>query len=646
MKNYEDLAEFIIQHVGGKSNIELVTHCMTRLRFTLKDTTIVDEAALLEYEGIATAQYSGGKYQIVIGTHVGEVCDEVMTQLGGSNLKDDVKGEKESVLNRFIAIITQVITPVLGVLIASGLIQGLLAILSVTNIVQPNDGAYIMMNAMGQALFTFFPVVLGYTSAKAFKMDGFVGMVIGACLIFPNILVDMSANDALYTIFSGTIFATPVFKTFFGIPIIFPMMGYASSVIPIILSMFFTSKMEHFLKKHIPNSIGFTLIPFFTILIAVPLTILLIGPLANMISSIISAGVTYLYGASSVVTVVVVGLIYQPLVIFGLHWPLIMIGINNLGTTGYDFILPMIFTASFAQTAVVFAIYLRTHSTKMKNICIPAMISGMFCIIEPAIYGVTLPVKKRFLFSCIGATVGGIVLSILAIPMYAASVGVLGLVSFVDPKGGNFQGVIIAAIACLVAMIISFCLTYFSFKSSEDLEDAKSDKEIIKINPSSKITLTSPMKGSLMELSQMQDDAFASEVLGKGIGIQPNEGRVVAPCDGMISSFFPTSHAIGITSDEGVEILIHIGKDTVQLNGEYFHKKKQQGDRVSQGELILEFDMEHIKEAGFDLETSIIITNTKQFLDVIKTNAKEINYLETLICLLSSQESSIVNQKY
>lgn len=635
LEKYKDLAGFIVEHLGGKSNIENVTHCMTRLRFTLKDTSIVDETSLLNQKGIATAQLSGGKYQIVIGTHVGDVCDEVLQQLGHVFSPNQNEVKKEHLLNRFIAIIIQVITPVLGILIASGLIQGLLAILTALHLVAPGDGAQIMLNAMGQALFTFFPVALGYTSAKAFKMDGYVGMIIGACLIFPNLLADMTAGEPMYTMFAGTILATPVFKTFFGIPIIFPAMGYASTVIPIILSMFFTSKVERLLKKYIASSIGFTLVPFFTILIAVPVTILLVGPIANILSSLISAGVTTLYGASSLLTAIIVGLIYQPLVIFGLHWPLIMIGINNLGTLGYDFILPMIFTASFAQTAVVFAVYMRTHSKKMKNICVPAMISGMFCIIEPAIYGVTLPVKKRFFYSCIGGTVGGVILSLLAKPMYAASVGVLGLVSFVNPQGDDFMGVIVATVACIIAMLIAFCLTYFTFKPKEDLEDATPvNKTMIS---SKKRNLGSPMKGTLIDLSELQDDAFAKGVLGKGCGIIPTEGKIIAPCDGVISSFFPTKHALGITSNDGIEFLIHIGRDTVQLNGKYFHEKKHQGDHIKKGEILLEFDIDSILKAGYELETSIIITNTNAYLDVMRAETNVIDYLQSLIVLIEHE---------
>lgn len=636
MNKYKELAGFIIKHVGGKHNIENVTHCMTRLRFTLKDVKLVAEAELLNHNAIATAQLSGGKYQIVIGTHVGEVCEEILQQLGFIAKDNGEHEQKENFLNRFIAIITQVITPVLGILIASGLIQGLLAILTALHVVVPGDGAHIILNAMGQALFTFFPVALGYTSAKAFKMDGFVGMMIGACLIFPNILVDINAGEPLYTMFAGSIFATPVFKTFFGIPIVFPAMGYTSTVIPIILSMFFTSKLEKIMKSYIPSSIGFTLVPFFTMLIAVPFTMLLIGPIANILSVIISAGVTTLYGTSSLITAILVGLIYQPLVIFGLHWPLIMIGINNLGTLGYDFILPMIFTASFAQTAVVLAVYMKTHSKKMKNICIPAMISGMFCIIEPAIYGVTLPIKKRFFFSCIGGTVGGVILSLLAKPMYAASVGVLGLVSFVNPSGGDFQGIMVAGMACVIAMIIAFVLTYITYKSNDDIND---DIEDVKHSSTSKkIIMASPMKGKTISLSELQDDAFAKGVLGKGCGIIPNEGKVYAPCNGVITSFFPTSHAVGITSDEGIEILIHIGRDTVQLGGTYFHKHKQQGDHIKEGDLLLTFEIEEIIKAGYDMETSIIITNTNQFLDVIKIDVEEVHYMEPIMMLMDSQD--------
>lgn len=630
MGKYEDLAHFIIENVGEKENIKNVTHCMTRLRFSLHNEELINEKKLLNNSEIVTSQKSGGQYQVVIGTHVSDVYDEVTRQIGGDENSQE-EPESKGTLNKFIDIITKVITPVLGILIASGLIQGLLAILTATGVVETTDGAYVILNAMGNALFTFFPVVLGYTSAKAFKMDGYVGMIIGASLVFPNIITDLVTGTPLYILFSGTILEMPIYQTFFGLPIIFPETGYTSTVIPIILAMYFASKIEKILKKVIPSIVGFTLVPFMTVLVSVPITILVVGPIANVASLLISSGILVLYTVSPILTTVVVGLIYQPLVILGLHWPLLTIGINNFGILGYDYILPMIFTASFAQTAVVMAVYAKTKSAKTKGICVPAIISGLFCIIEPAIYGVTLPIKKRFVFSMIGGTIGGVILSALSIKMYTMSVGVLGIVSFINPETGSFSGLVIAIVATLITMVISFLLTYFTFNETIESEEetASVPKQL-----SAKKELTSPLKGSTLNLENAQDSVFSKGLLGNGIVILPTEGKVIAPCDGILTSIFPTGHAIGITSDTGIEILIHVGKDTVKLNGKYFTILLQQGDRIAKGDTILEFDIEKIEKAGYSTETPIVITNSDQFLDVINTDDAQVDYDTMLMTLI------------
>ncbi|MDF3000937.1 MAG: glucose transporter subunit [Bacillota bacterium] len=637
MAKYSDLVAFIIKNVGDKENVISVSHCMTRLRFKLKDYSLVDEKNIISNSKITTAQKAGGEYQVVVGTIVEGVFTELIASLG---LKEEEvqKDEKDkSVLNRVIQIITKSITPVLGILMASGLIQGLLALLVACGALEPTDGAYVILSVMGNALFTFFPIFLGYTSAKAFRMDGFVGMAIGACLVFPTILTSLTAGDPLFTLFSNSILETPVYKTFFGIPIIFPTTGYTSTVVPIIVAMYFTSKFEKFLKKHIPDIVAFTLVPFLSIAVCVPLTILAIGPIANILSLLVTAAITYLNSLSPVITSLVVGIVYQPLVILGLHWPLITVGITNMGALGYDYIIPMIFTASFTQTAVVLAVYFKTKDRTVKNVCIPAMISGCFCIIEPAIYGVTLPVKKRFGFSMIGATVGAIIISIFGAKMYAVSVGVLGTVAFINPNG-DMNGFFVAIVATIISMMIAFLLTFIFFNEQNPQINLAAGKK-----PSAQNTVVSPFKGKTIKLENIEDASFSKGVLGKGIAILPTEGRAVAPCDGIVTALFPTGHAIAITSDDGCEILIHVGLDTVRLNGKYFTKKVQQGAKIKKGDVLVEFDIEGITKEGYSLVSPIIITNSDDYFDIIETMKENVDYFDQLIRVVS-KENELVNQ--
>ncbi len=481
MKKYDALVQFIIEKIGGKDNVSGVTHCMTRLRFTLNDAGKVDEQALLKHAEIITAQYSGGQYQVVIGTHVADVYAEVVEALGSSSYVQEQSEDEEQkgLVNRSIEIITKVITPTLGILIAASLVLGIQSILTIANLTGPDQGESIILNALGNALFTFFPIILGYTSAKAFKSDGFIGMMIGATLVFPSILADLTSGDPLYTLFNHTIFATPVFKTFFGLPIIFPENGYTSTVIPIILAMFFISKVEKKLIQVIPKVLRFTLVPLITLLIGIPATILLFGPLANFASALISAAISFLYGASPIVTGFVVGLLYQPLVLLGLHWPVIALGINNLATQGYDQLMPMIYTVPFAQMAVVFAVYLRTVSKKEKSICISAIISTVFCIIEPAMYGVTLPVKKRFFISCLASAVGGVIIAAFNVPNYASTIGLFGIGGFINPANADYSGFTIAVIATVATLAVGFVLGYLTYNDTKKIEKNEAKETVI-----------------------------------------------------------------------------------------------------------------------------------------------------------------------
>ncbi|MFC0233573.1 PTS transporter subunit EIIC [Vagococcus entomophilus] len=473
MAQYEHLVETIIESVGGKDNIENVTHCMTRLRFNLVDDELVNEGTLQKNPQIIMVQFSGGQLQVVIGTHVGDVYSELVDQVVLNQTKTTSKEEPKGLVNKFIETITKIITPTLGILIATSLVLGIQSLLLLFHLTNTTSGEYLILKALGNALFTFFPIVLGYTSAKAFHSDGFIGMIVGATLVFPSILTELTQGKAMYTLFSNTIFATPIYKTFFGIPIMFPSNGYTSTVIPIILAMFFISKLEKKLTTLIPKVMSFTLLPLITLIIGVPITILVFGPIANFASALITATIGFLYHASPILTAIVIGLFYQPLVLLGLHWPVVAIGINNLATQGFDTLLPMIYTVPFAQMAVVFAVYLRTKSQKEKSLCVPAMISTIFCIIEPAMYGITLPVKKRFAISCIASAVGAVIIAIFNVHNYASTIGLFGMVGFIDPKSGQYGGFLVAVCATLATLLVGFLLAYISFGKGENGQEKK-----------------------------------------------------------------------------------------------------------------------------------------------------------------------------
>ena len=502
-------------------------------------------------DGVVTVVKSGGQYQVVIGNHVPDVYADVVKVAG---LATDASGDEEENMkpfDKFIDIISGVFQPTLGVLCATGMIKGLNAILIALGLLTATDSTYIILNAIGDCLFNFFPIFLGFTAAKKFKLNQFTGMAIGAAMVYPAI-----------TSLAGTT------VSFLGIPVVMPASSYQSTVIPIILAIFIASKVEKVFKKVIPDVVKTFLVPFFTLLIVVPVTFMAIGPVATWASNLLGDISLAVYNFSPVIAGLFIGGFWQVFVMFGLHWGLVPLAMNNLAVLGYDPLLATSVAVCFAQTGVVMAILAKTKNQKLKSLCIPVTISGLFGVTEPAIYGITLPRKKPFTLSCIaGAVTGGIVGFFGCKGYTMGGMGVFALPSYINPEGMD-KGFYGMALAMIVGLVLGFIFMFFTKLNSEDMEDGKvnksEDNQKVLVNEE---VLASPLKGEVTNLSQVADAAFASGALGKGIAIKPVEGRVIAPADGTVTTFFPTGHALGITTDKGAEISIHVGMDTVQLEG-------------------------------------------------------------------------------
>lgn len=625
---YEKLAKDIIKNVGGKENVNSLTHCVTRLRFKLKDESKANTEVLKNMDGVVTVVKSGGQYQVVIGNHVPDVYAEVATIGSFQAASSEETEEKVGLFNKFIDTVSGVFTPILGLLCATGMIKGFNALFIAAHILNNTDGTYQILNAAGDCLFNFFPIFLGYTAANKFKANKFLGMAIGAALVYPT-LAGLTAPTAkpLYTLFEGTIFQSPVYITFLGIPVI--LMSYASSVIPIILATYVGAKIENGFKKIIPDIVKTFFVPFFTLLVIVPLTFIVIGPIATWAGKLLGAGTLYICNLSPTIEGIFLGGFWQVFVMFGLHWGLVPIAINNYAVLHYDPVIAAFFGASFAQIGVVGAIILKTKNKKLKSIAVPAFISGFFGITEPAIYGVTLPRKKPFIISCIAAAIGGGVMGFMGSVTYnMGGFGIFGIPTYIGPNGLD-RGFYGAIIGMIVSFILGFVMMFFSKLEEEETKEEKVESPLVKQE-----VLVSPLKGEVKPLSEVKDEAFSKGALGKGIAIEPTEGKVIAPVDGVLTTLFPTGHALGITSDNGAEILIHIGMDTVQLDGKYFTPKAKQGDTVKAGDVLLEFDIKAIKEAGYSLITPVIITNSDKYLDVIETDKKTITYKEDLLTIM------------
>lgn len=627
---YEQLAKEIIKNVGGRENVSSLAHCITRLRFKLKDESKANTEALNNMDGVVTVVRSGGQYQVVIGNHVSEVYSDVIAIGGFELVGSEETEEKMNLFNKFIDIISGVFTPTLGVLAATGMIKGLNALFVSLGWLSDTSGTYAILNAVGDCLFYFFPIFLGFTAAKKFNLNQFIGMAIGAILVYPS-LVGIMSGEALYVLFKGSVIESPVYVTFLGIPVI--LMDYSSSVIPIILATFAASKIEKIFKKIIPDVVKTFLVPFCTLLLVAPITLIVIGPIATWAGKLLGELTLNIYNLSPIVASVFMGGLWQVFVIFGLHWGFIPIAINNFTVFGSDPILAGVFGASFAQTGAVLAILLKTRNAKLKSLSIPAFISGIFGVTEPAIYGITLPRKKPFIMSCVGGAIGGAIIGLAGTRGYMiGGLGIFGIPSYISPNGMDkgFYGMIIGI---LVAFVVGLLLTFFTYKDEEKVAE-ESKKENRRSELVKQEILVSPLKGEVKPLSEVKDEVFSKGALGKGIAIEPKEGKVVAPVNGTIEMVFPTGHAIAITSDNGAEILIHIGMDTVQLEGKHFYPKVKQGDHVKAGEVLLEFDVNAIEEAGYSLITPIIVTNSYSYLDVIETDKKSIDYKENLLTIM------------
>ncbi len=555
-----------------------------------------------------------------------------------------------SLFNRAIDAISGIFQPILGIMAACGMVKGLNALFVAIGLYGDTGGAYLVFNAVGDGLFHFLPLFLGYTAAKKFRLKPMIGLVIGAIMCYPAVQNSAlsQGGEALYTLFAGTMFESDVYTTFFGIPMI--TMDYTGTVIPVIFVVYFASKCERFFSKFIPDLVKFFFVPMLTLLVAIPVGFLAIGPVAVFGSTIIAEAVISVRNFSPLLAGAIVGGTWQILVIFGLHWGFIPVYINNIMTNGYDNVMMPFFACTFATSAVVLAIFWKTKDKKLKEMAFPNFISGIFGVTEPAIYGILLPLKKPFVISCIAGCIGGGFYGAFNFRKFMmGGMGIFEFPAMIEPDG-SLGNLIVAGVGVVLTMVIAFTATMIFYRedapaaeepaepASESVLEAKKtetsaqQKEKQLVN---RLEIASPIKGKVVKQADMKDEAFGSGALGKGVAVQPEEGKVYAPADGVISALFPTLHAIGITTDTGAELLIHVGLDTVQLNGEGYRASVSEGDRVKKGALLLEFDIALIKSRGFSTETPVLVTNAEDYLDVVETSADRVTAGDELLKILN-----------
>ena len=611
--NYQPLAQQILKGVGGKENIQSLVHCATRLRFKLNSLAKPDTEALKQNPGVITVVESGGQYQVVIGNHVGEVYQALLAEGGLSEGEQSTAtAAKQPLFNRFIDIVSGIFTPFLGVMAASGILKGLLALSLAAGLLKEQSGSYQILFVASDALFYFFPIVLGYCAGKKFGGNPFVSMAIGAALVHPVMLQAFTQEQA-----------GQASMHFFGVPVI--LINYASSVIPIILAAWLASLLERWMNPRMPGAIRNFITPLVCLAVVVPLSFLVIGPVATWLSQLLANGYLWIFGLSPLVAGLFLGGFWQVFVIFGLHWGLVPLMINNLSIYGQDSILPLLLAAVMGQGGATLGVMLRTRDTKLKGIAASAFSASIFGITEPAVYGVTLPHRRPFIFGCIGGALGAALIG-----FYHASTYSFGLASIFTlfqsvPKTGIDVTVFAVLGGSLFSLVFAALASYFFGLNQATPPVTKSAEAatpqqapLIKT-----LTLNSPLSGKVIPLEKVADETFASGLLGKGIAIIPESGRVISPVDGTVASIFRTGHAVGLIADNGIEIMIHVGMDTVQLNGKHFTAHVTQDQAIRCGDVLIEFDIPALREAGYDLTTPVIVTNSDDYLDVLPASEQE-----------------------
>ena len=572
--DYENTAKKILQRVGGKDNVINLVHCMTRLRFTLKDESIVDDEAVKKTKGVMGIMKKGGQYQIIIRNDVGNVFNE-LNKLG--NFSNEVKevpaksNEKKNIFTMLMDTISGIMAPVIPAIIGAAMIKVLLTLLPMIGVLSTNGQTYQLLSVIGDGAFFFMPVLIAISASKKFGTNMYYAASIALIMLHPNLITLMNtAHDAGQTV-----------KFLKYIPVTYA--SYSYSVIPIILAVYSLRYVERFVDKITPVVTKNFLKPMLVVLIEAPIALIILGPLGAICGNGLSTVVYAIHDKLGFIAIGLVAGVYPFVVMAGMHHAFTPIKLGMIATTGYEnFICIGELCSNMAQGAASLAVALRSKNKDFKQIAGSSAFSALFAgITEPALYGVTLRLKRPMLGACIGGAVGGLV-------------------------GGFFQ------MKCfgIATLIIGF----------EDIVDEDDDLDFVEESNAqlldNEISITSPVEGKVIPLTEVKDPTFSQEILGKGAAIIPKKGVVYAPFDGKVDAVFETGHALGLVSEDGVELLVHVGIDTVNLKGKYFTPKKKSGDTMKKGDILLEFDIDKIKANGYDVTTPIIISNTEQFAKV------------------------------
>ena len=599
VRDYEKLAVDIINAVGGKENIVKAARCATRLRLVLKETPKDAHKKVSELTGVITVVENNGQFQVVIGTHVGKVFDKVQTIV---DLDDSSKDEapKGAILNRVIATMSAVFAPFIYILAAAGILQGCLILINMAYPSFQSTGTYEVLSFMSWAPFTFLPIFIAITASRHFKCNMFIAVACCAALVSPTwseIAARIAGGENI---------------SFLGIAL--AETTYTSSVLPPLFLVWILSYVEKFVEKSLPDVVKSLFTPLLCMIIMVPLTIVAIGPVSDNLATAIANGYNSLYNFAPALAAAVIGGLWQIVVIFGVHWGVTPMCLANYDMYGMDTFQAFQTMAVVAQMGAAFGVFLKAKKMETKNVSLSAGITGIFGITEPAIYGVTLKYKKPFICGCVAGALGAVVASFFNVAYYAYAglPGLLTVVNAINPE--NPTSIMGMAIGCAIAVIGSIILVQI-VGFGEESEEVKEDiiKEVATTLLDNNKEIKNPLSGKVLPLSKVEDAVFSSGAMVNGIAIDPTDNKVYAPFDGTVEFIAETKHAIGLKSDDGVELLIHVGMDTVKMNGKGFDVKTKVNERVKEGDLLLEFDRNEIQKEGYSLITPVVITNSNNY---------------------------------
>jgi PTS system beta-glucosides-specific IIC component len=619
---YEQLADDILRSVGGEHNVASVTHCATRLRFQLKDRDKADKEAVEATRGVITVVESAGQFQVVIGNTVANVYEGLVTR---HNIAVG-EGAGGGLLARAIDLITSIFTPFLWVLAGAGLLRALLAVVVEIDADFASSSSYAVLYAAADGIFQFLPVLLAITSAKKFQANAFTSVAIACALLYTATIAVIPNAEGVTLTLRGFSDAGGDLN-FFGIPVV--MIAYLSSVIPIIVAVYAQSHLERLLNRILPESLRNFLTPLFILAIIVPLVFIVIGPAADWLGRGLSNAVNWFWDLSPAVGGLIMGALWQVFVIFGVHWGFVPVMLQDITTQGYSLLTGPLFAAVLAQAGAGFAVFLRTRNRDLREVAGPATISAFLAgITEPTIYGVTLRLKKPFIYACIGGAIGG---AIAASGGSAAEGFVLpGAITLTSTLNvGNFALQIIGSgLAIIIAFTLTMVLGFTDLPATKPAAGAEAEAQA-GVVPSEALTIGSPVAGQAVPLAAVPDKVFASGALGHGLAVVPSEGRAYAPISGTVIVAMP--HAIGIRGDTGLEVLVHIGLDTVQLEGRHFEPKVAKDERVEAGQVLTEFDIDAIRAEGYNPITMMTVTNASDYSAVIPVTEGDVKPLELLV---------------